>query len=105
MPSSPFFTIYVGTSGQHWHELPAGAYVPAFKPKRRAELVDVPLMDGAINTADRKFKAMTVPLVVEFHEDTAYALANAIKAVTNHIEDHEGGDLRIDDEEDRKSVV
>jgi hypothetical protein len=102
--SSPFFTVYVGTSGQHWHELPAGAHVPRFNPKRRAKLVEAPLMPGAINTADREFKAMTVRLVVEFYEDTAYALANAIKAVTNHIEDHEGGSLRIDDEEAGMSV-
>lgn len=99
MASSPFYTIYIGSTGTHWHQMPAGAYIPGLKPKRRVNLVEVPLMHGAINIADRKFKAMTVPLVIEFYEDTAYDLAAAIETVMDPLETHEGEYVRVDDEE------
>lgn len=99
MASSPFYTIYVGSGGSHWHQMPIGAYVPAFKPKRRTNLVDVPLMPGAINIADRKYRPLTVPLVIEFHEDTSRALSLAIAAVIDILEDHEGEYIRAEDEE------
>jgi len=103
--SSAFYTIYIGSGATHWHEMPIGAHVPAFKPKRRVNLVDVPLMPGAINIADREYRPLTVPLVIEFYEDTSRALSLAIAAVVTILEDHEGDYIRATDVETGEAEV
>lgn len=92
-----FFSVLVGVSGA-WHEMPVGAYIPGLKPRRRTNYVQVPLMPGAINIADREYEPLTVPLTIEFYEDTARALSDAIAAVRVILEDHEGDTIMVRDD-------
>ena len=99
MAQSPFFRVRVGTIGT-WTDLPIGAYIEGFRHQRKKNIRQFPLGHGGVNVADRKYMPTVLEVVVEIFEPAGMNnAALALKTVLSDLEDDEGNNIQLYDEE------
>ena len=99
MAISPFFRIRVWT-GSAWTDLPIGAYIEGFRHMKKKNIRQFALGHGGVNVADRKYMPVVLEVVVEILEPAgSNNAADAFEAVLSDLEDNEGNEIQLYDEE------
>ncbi len=99
MATSPFFTVRVG-AGSPYTDLPIGTYIEGFRHQRKKDIRQIVLGHGGVNVADRKYMPAVLEVVVEIVETAGMNNAAVeFKAVLSDLENNEGEEIQVYDEE------
>lgn len=95
--ANPYYTVMVGTTGSYT-ELHVGTWVSGYSYSRKSDVVEIPLMNGGVQTADGMLKPGTIEVECEMQAADVYALNALVDTWVAAIEAKVGNYVVVRDE-------